>query len=355
MQVRALLTPLLAALAGLGVVACGDNLAPPGDARAADAADLDAPADAAAVDAAEIDAPTDAALDAPTDAATIDAPTDAPTDAAIDAIPVDAPVGPVTLRVVAANVTSGNFQAYEAPGIHILAALDPDVALIQEFNVGGNSLAELRGFVDQAFAPGFYYFREAGVQLPNGVVSRYPILAAGSWEDPEVNNRDFAWARIDVPGPIDLWAVSMHLLTSSASARSAEASALVAAIAAHVPAGDYLVIGGDFNTPGRTEGCLTTFGAIVDTAPPYPADGAGNGNTNAGRTKSYDWVLADPDLEPLVEPLALGTSTFATGLVFDTRVYLPLSDAPPAVVSDSGAVNMQHMAVARDFLLPNPP
>ena len=42
-----------------------------------------------------------------------------------------------------------------------------------------------------------------------------PILDSGSWDDTLSPNRDFAWARIDVPGPHDLWAVSLHLLTSS--------------------------------------------------------------------------------------------------------------------------------------------
>ena len=35
-------------------------------------------------------------------------------------------------------------------------------------------------------------------------------------------------------------------------------------------------------------------------------------------------------------------------------IYMPLSEVPPAVISDSAAPSMQHMAVARDFLLPNP-
>jgi hypothetical protein len=188
--------------------------------------------------------------------------------------------------------------------------------------------------------------------IPNGIVSRYPILEAGEWDDPQVSNRGFAWARLDVPGAIDLWAVSLHLLTSSVGDREAEATALVAYVQQKVPAGDYLVIGGDFNTGTRTEACLTTLAAIVDTGAPYPVDQAGNSNTSANRSKPLDWVLADPDLRALQIPVVIGLQSFPDGLVFDSRVYTPLADVAPVQQGDSGATNMQHMAVVKDFLLP---
>ncbi len=87
------------------------------------------------------------------------------------------------VRIMAANTTSGNLQSY-APGdgIRIFQALDPDIALIQEFNYGTNSSADLRGFVDLAFGPEFAYQVEGGnEQIPNGIVSRYPIIQAGEW------------------------------------------------------------------------------------------------------------------------------------------------------------------------------
>ena len=346
----------------LVLAGCGDNLPPARDdaATALDAAAVDAahdaPADAAiidalSIDAAVIDAAVDAAPDAPTDAPTdapVDAPTDAPTDAAVDA--PELPL-PVRLRVVAANLTSGNFQAYEAPGLRILDGLDADVGLVQELNVGGNSPAELRAFVDQAFGPTFVYVRQPGVQIPNGVVSRYPIIESGTWDDPQVDNRDFTWARIDVPGPRDLWAVSLHLLTTSAGNRDAEASALVAAVAARVPAGDLLVLGGDLNTGARTEACITTLGAAVVVTGAQPADQTGDGDTNAGRTRPYDWVLADSDLRAYQIPVAIGAATYDDGLVVDTRVYTPITDLAPALVTDSAAPSMQHMAVVKDFFI----
>ncbi|MBL8620716.1 MAG: endonuclease [Myxococcales bacterium] len=330
------------------------------DAPATDAPDLDAPAtdapdlDAVAADAPDLDAPD---LDAPdvdapdVDAAPIDAPDlDAP---AIDAIPIDAPELPlpVTLRVMASNLTSGNFQAYEAPGARLIDGLDPDIALMQEFNVGGNTPAEVRAFVDQAFGPGFYISREAGVQIPNGVVSRYPIVADGRWDDPQVGNREFVFARIDIPGPRDLWAVSVHLLTSGAGVRNSEATALAQYVTANVPPGDFLVIGGDFNTDTRSEACIGTIGAVVDTAAPHPADQAGDGDTNAGRTKPYDWVLPDADLRPYQTAVAVGTLSYPDGLVLDTRVYTPLADVAPAMLTDSAASNMQHMGVIKAFTI----
>src|SRR5688572_942624 len=93
----------------------------------------------------------------------------------------------VRLRLMAGNITSGTLQSYDpGHGIRIFQGTDPDVAMIQEFNYGTNSAADLRSFVDQAFGPTFSYCREAGAQIPNGVVSRYPILQCGEWDDPRV-------------------------------------------------------------------------------------------------------------------------------------------------------------------------
>ncbi|MBK7191150.1 MAG: endonuclease [Myxococcales bacterium] len=333
-----------------GVIDADLRDAPDLDAPDLDAPDLDAPdLDAPALDAPDLDAVDTDAVD--TDAPDVDAlPIDAP---AIDAIPIDAPELPlpVTLRVMASNLTSGNFQAYEAPGARILDGLDPDITLMQEFNVGGNTPAELRAFVDQAFGPQFFFSREAGVQIPNGVVSRYPIIADGRWDDPQVGNREFVYARIDIPGPRDLWAVSVHLLTSGAGVRNSEATALAQYVATHVPPTDFLIIGGDFNTDARSEACIGALGAVVDTAPPHPADQAGDGDTNAGRTKPYDWVLADDDLRPYQAAVTVGAASYPDGLVLDTRVYAPLVDVAPAMITDSAAPSMQHMGVIKAFTI----
>ncbi|NBD08083.1 endonuclease [Corallococcus sp. Z5C101001] len=259
----------------------------------------------------------------------------------------------VRLRLMAANLSSGNGQDYDpGHGIRIFQGTNPDVVMIQEFNYKTDSAADIRSFVDTAFGTGFSYYREGGAQIPNGIISRYPIIASGEWDDTQVSNRDFAWARIDIPGPKDLWAISVHLLTTNASVRNTEATNLVKFINANVPAGDYLVIGGDFNTSSRSEAALSTFSQVVNTASPYPADRNGNTNTNAGRSSPYDHVLVDSDLRPYQTSVVIGSSTFASGLVVDTRVYSPISEISPAVAGDSGATGMQHMGVIKDFLIP---
>lgn len=272
---------------------------------------------------------------------------------ALAACPLAADAQAVRVRVAAANLTSGNNQSYEAPGQRILQGLQPDVVLIQEFNTGDNSTGATDAFVLSTFGPGFSWYRESGDEaIPNGIVSRWPIVEAGQWNDPLVNDRDFAWARIDLPGDMDLWAVSLHLLTSSPAERDAEAAILSDFIDAIVPPEDYLVVGGDLNTDDRTEPAITTLGAHVVAAGPYPVDQNGNGNTNRNRNRPYDWVLADADLHALHTILEIGVSAYPQGLVFDSRVYTPLTDVAPVQPEDSDADNMQHMAVVRDYLLP---
>lgn len=258
---------------------------------------------------------------------------------------------PFTLRAVAANLTSGTLQSYDpGHGQRILQGLQPDLVMIQEFNYGTNSVTDVSSFVSATFDGGFSYTRGAG-QIPNGVISRWPIVAAGEWVDPQVGNRSFTWAKVDLPGPRDLWVVSLHLLTSSAGERSAEAQALVADLATAVPAADFLLLGGDFNTASRTEAALSTLSTRVVTTAPHPADQQGTDGTNASRSKPYDWVLASRCLKRAQVPVAVGAASFPAGLVVDTRVYTPLSDLAPALSTDSAAPQMQHMAVVKDFAI----
>ena len=259
------------------------------------------------------------------------------------------------VRIAAANLTSGNSQSYDpGEGIRILQGIHADIVLMQEVNIGLDGIDDLRQLTDDICGQECTMARGSG-QIPNAVISRYPVLEAGTWVDPQVANRDFAWARIDVPGPIDLWAVSVHLLTSNASERDAEAVALVAVLDAIVPAGDLLVMGGDFNTHARDEPALGTLGARFSIVAPYPVDGLGNEFTNGPRTKPHDWVLPSPALRDLEAPVVIGSAHFNVGLVVDTRVYTPLADLAPALFGDSAASSMQHMAVVRDFLVPGDP
>ena len=260
------------------------------------------------------------------------------------------------VRIMAANISSGTNQAYEAPGNRILQGLDPDIALLQEMEVGSKSAAEYRAWVNANFGTTFSYYVESGKNIPNGIVSRYPILSSGSWDDPELSDREFAWAKIDIPGDKNLLAVSVHLKASSGSdnetRRNTEASALVSFINANLTPGDHVVIGGDCNTYSRTEPCINTLSAVVKTTAPWPADQAGNSNTNSGQSSPYDWVMPNNSLATYATPLVIGSNTHTNGLVFDSRDYTPLSAVSPVQSGDSGVTGMQHMAVMRAFLIP---
>ena len=168
------------------------------------------------------------------------------------------------LRIAGANITSGNNQTYLDPGTHIFQGLKPDVVCIQEFKVGSSTAAEILAWVHSTFGAEYTYFRESGAAFPMASSAATPILASGEWEDANVSDRDFAWARIDVPGPNDLYAISVHLLTTSATNRNNQATSLVQYINnASIPAGAFLVIAGDYNTDNRSEACYSTFSAKV--------------------------------------------------------------------------------------------
>lgn len=256
------------------------------------------------------------------------------------------------LRIMAANISSGNDQSYDpGHGIRIFKGLKPDLVLIQEFNYGNNNSADIREFVDSTFGNEFKYYREAGMQIPNGIISRFPIEESGTWQDQEVSNRGFAYAKLKLPSGKYLWAVSVHLLTRDASTRHDEADQLLSYIRSKVPRADYLVIGGDFNTNRTSESALLSLSAEADISK-QPADQDGKIGTNRSRQKPYDWVLPDTDLAPLQVPVQIGANKFNDGLVFDSRVYRPLTDVSPVRREDSGASNMQHMAVVKDFEIP---
>lgn len=256
------------------------------------------------------------------------------------------------VRVAAANLSSGNQQSWDpGEGQRILQGLQPDVVMMQEFNFGSNSAADIASFVAATFPNAGYYYSRGTGQIPNGVISRWPIIASGEWIDPRVGNRTFAWAQIDLPGQRDLWVVSVHLLTSSGGERNLEATSLVGQLDTSVGLGELLLVGGDFNTDTRSEACLSTLAPRVSEGAPYPADQGGIDGTNASRAKPYDHVLESRCLALAEVPVVIGTSQFDGGLVFDSRVYTPLTDVPPVLQTDSAATNMQHMAVVRDYLV----
>lgn len=267
-----------------------------------------------------------------------------------------------TFRVVAANLTSGRYQEYspdnanhsnpEGAGARILKALQPDVVLIQEFN----TTVPVRQWVNQTFGREFSVFREDQKDgpnfIPNGVISRFPIIASGVWDDPAMDNREFAWAKIRLPNGRNLWAISVHFYAQKSDIRTREARALMEKIQTLIPPEDLVLLGGDLNTRSRDEEGVTVLRAVFPAAPNEPADQEGNGNTNANRNRPYDWVLPDAELAELAVPVTVAGQEFPDGLVFDSRVFTPLAAAPPVQPGDSATFNMQHMAVVRDFALP---
>lgn len=269
---------------------------------------------------------------------------------------------PVPIRIVAANLTSGNQQTYspdngnhsnpEGAGARILKGLKPDVILIQEFN----TTVPVRQWVNQTLGEEYSFYQETYEDvpnfIPNGVISRYPIIESGEWDDPTQTNRDFAWAKIRLPNGKNLWAISVHLYSKKPGVRAEEAKVLLEKINTLIPKEDLVVLGGDFNTRSREEACVKLLYGFFRDAEHEPTDQTGEENTNANRNRPYDWVLADAELEAAATPVKIGGADFPGGLVFDSRVFTPLTDVPPVQQSDSATPNMQHMAVVRDFLIP---
>ncbi len=261
----------------------------------------------------------------------------------------------INLRVMAANL-NGNIQNYQPFAIRIFQGLKPDVVAIQEFNytstngLGANTPQAFREMLDTAFGANFVYSRETNnYSIPNGIISRYPIVASGEWDDTFVSDRGFAWAQIRLPGTNDLYVVSVHLYSSgTAGDRGAEAAAIKNQIQANFPTNAWVIVAGDCNTDSRSEQAIATFTTFLGDNPiPTDAETGGNPNTNDPRNKPYDYVLPSFAMTNRLTNVVFASHSFSNGLVFDSRVYSPLSDVAPVQSADSG--NAQHMAVVKDF------
>ncbi|MBI5544534.1 MAG: endonuclease [Deltaproteobacteria bacterium] len=343
----------------------GDASAPPDASELFDASSRD---DAAQGVDALIAEPLDAAT--PQDAATSpDAswPPDAASRA--DAAQPDAGGGgdiPTRIRIMACNLTSGNLQTYDgvtsqgSAGIRIVQGLQPDIILIQEFNYDPDgdrtfTSEEIRSLVDQMCGTECSYVRGPGStnsMIPNGIISRWPILSSGQWDDPKITNREFEYAVIDIPGPVDLWAVSIHL-PNDENKRPFSATALATALTANVPSDAYLVVGGDLNTLLPLEAAVLSLDPMLEVNI-LPVDQRGNTGTTRNRNNPYDRVMPNDLFEARRVPVTIGNNQFPKGLVFDSRIYDPLSDVPGVLEDDSIQAYMQHMAVIRDFVVLGP-
>lgn len=262
----------------------------------------------------------------------------------------------IPVRIVAANLT-GASQAYEAPAIRIFQGLKPDVVAIQEFNYLNNTAADLSNFVVTTFGTNYRHFREtnAAYSIPNGIISRWPILAAGSWDDRELGDRGFAWARLDLPGTQDLHVVSIHLKASTGASnelrRANQAAQIKSLVQSNFPPGSLVVVAGDCNIQGTNEVALATMKSYLSDAPmPTDAVSGGDPDTNNGRSERYDYVFPSPALNAYRVGTTVGTTTYPNGLVFDTRVFTAASIVSPVLTNDSST--HQHMAVVRDFRVP---
>ena len=266
------------------------------------------------------------------------------------------------VRVISANLTSGNNQRYETPGLHILKALKPDIVAIQEFNyastnnAGLNTPGAFREMTGSVFGTNFVYYREtnSGYSIPNGVISRWPIGESGEWidDDTGVNDRGFAWARIELPGSARLYIVSVHLKASGSDAarRAAEAAQLKSLILSNFPASSFLAVAGDLNISSSNETALATLKTFLSDNPiPTDAETGGDPDTNTNRQRRYDYILPGFELALNQVATVIGSHTFPQGLVFDSRVYMPLAEVSPVVSTDSGVAGMQHLAVVKDF------
>ncbi|MBL8677938.1 MAG: endonuclease/exonuclease/phosphatase family protein [Myxococcales bacterium] len=352
----------------------------------ADVLDATAPMDSGVDTGADATVEDTSANDATMDSATADTGTDAASDSANDTrsdvvFPdVATPDGSFRMRLMAANLTAGNNQTYDVPpgdtapgpGIRIMQGVDPDIVMLQEMRIGADDTAALQGLAESILGPTAYFCREmvdSRGDIPNGIVSRFPIRACGEWQDSRVSNRDYAYAQIDIPGPVDLWAISVHLHTNATS-RPIEGMELVDNIRTRIPATDYVVVGGDLNTDTITEPIFATLEMVLNVTP-LPTDQFGNPGTNTNRlvtladggldpmrNQPYDHVMPSRSLYAHIVPVVMsnGTTTYTLphGMVIDTRVFdaTTIGMIAPARMSDSAALNMQHMGVIRDFVIP---
>ncbi len=263
------------------------------------------------------------------------------------------------LRIMAANTTSGTDQLYEAPGMNMFYAMDPDIILVQEF---AESAEDVVDKLKSYFHTDYHYYAGNG-RIGNGIIVKGDLSIKDTFSMPSVvrtiRDREYNAAIIDLPGDKDLIAVSLHLYTkcndeyaemSSPSQRS-EYPAVAEFIQSILDTGDYYVaVGGDFNSRS-SELVDLNWSGLLATNVTYPRDQEGNWKTNSARRQHYDWLLVDPKLQSYSVPTQIGDVEYPNGYVLDSRVQDPISAIAPVQYSDSAATNMQHMPVIRDFVL----
>ena len=266
------------------------------------------------------------------------------------------------IKVMTANLNSGvpdYSDWYRESAENIFEGLEPDIVLIQEFNLpSGTTHAE---FINRVFGLGFDYYCEPDIggdwAMPNGVISRWPIKSSGKWNDSQLTNRSFVWAVIDIPGDIDLQVVSIHLKSGGSNddiqTRTSEASQLKNYVAVNFDNNKYIIVGGDLNLQYDGQSPFSTFESYLDATDHRPRDRDGDTDTNSTtpRSKPYDWIMPNTLMDHQHTTIHIGSESqaYSEGIVFDSEVFTPLNSVPPIVSGDSRASGCTHMAVMKAF------
>jgi hypothetical protein len=262
------------------------------------------------------------------------------------------------LRIMSWNVTKLSRKA-GIETVRIIQGLAPDVALIQEWYVDYPVRDDIEGWVEAAFGDGFSYHRAESGYFKNGIVSRWPITASGSWPDLQKPNYNHDWAIIDIPGPTDLQIVSAHLDASDQNVKIGQIKDIIDYIELNFSNSHYLMLGGDFNTANRNSEPIPTLldeanwsgSCWVTISDGTPQDQNGDDDTNLNRSYNYDWLVPNTLLGARITPLDLGGDggPYLGGIVFDSRVFTPLSAVAPILYGDTANGDQDHCPIVKSY------
>jgi len=250
------------------------------------------------------------------------------------------------------NILTGTYT-YDETAQRIIRRLQPDVLAIQEWKFTN---ASARAFVDSVLGTNYHFYIEPesdSSPIPNGVISRWPIIASNEWTDSFVGSRDHVHVTIDLPGARNLNVVSTHFKAgdtgSDITDRINQARALTNYIAsAAFSSNDFLVIAGDLNLSNRLETSFQILTQLVTDAE-QPVDQNGVPNTNLGLNRPYDHVLPNDLLNDEHLSLNIGGHTYTSGAVFVSAQFD--DHLLPVLVEDSYTINRSHHAVIKLFNL----
>ena len=255
-----------------------------------------------------------------------------------------------TVKILTANLGDLIQNYPETQATRIFQGLGPDIACLQEFNP-----SNAESFVDQAFGTDYYLYVEPRYH-PNAIVSRWSFQTYGFWDCPEVSDREFAWAVVNVPGSKKLQVATCHLKSGTSSediqTRENQANELKSQIQANFDDNQYIVVGGDLNTQYRSSSPISIFQSYLTTSDGTPADRDGDSDTNEIRTYNYDWIIPNDELGDTITSLFVGSYSYSGGIVFDSHVFTPLSEVSPIQYDDTHASAMNHEPVMKAYNIP---